>query len=220
MPSKYSKTKISPLLKKKDDSNGFSLAQEEEFSWLDFKFTLSMTALLAVIHLSSGIIFGGDVLWSVPNKLVELFALNNYLVLNNFEFYRIVTSMLIHGSIIHLGGNLLFFLIFSIRLEELKGWKIAMLIFFVTGIAGNLLTLFVIGPNPAMWSLGASGAVDGVFSANLLAMRNEYDKGSISALFFIIIFASLTLAGQNTNFLAHLGGLIAGVLVMYFIEER
>jgi len=219
MPSKYSKSKNSPLLTKSKHNSEFSLEPNPDFNWLDYKFTLLLFAFLVAFYFVLGFLFPGDFILRFPDEAVQLLGLNNYLVLNNFELHRLVTSMLIHGHIFHLAGNVLFFLIFSIRLEELRGWEAAFLVFFVSGLAGNVLTLLIIGPNPAFWSLGASGAVNGVFSANLVAMRKDYDKGILSALFFLIFFATFTIAGPNANFIAHAGGLIGGGVVMYMIEE-
>ena len=143
-----------------------------------------------------------------------------FLILTNvFEWYRFITSLFIHGNIIHLAGNLLFFVIFSIRLEELKGWPIALTIFLVAGIAGNLLTLVIFFGSPNFWTLGASGGINGLFAAVLVTMRKDYDKGTLSVFAFIVIFASFTIAGQNTNFFGHLGGLLGGGLFMYYLDE-
>lgn len=218
-PSKFSRSKKGSSSFYHKSKIGFSLNEDEDFRWLDYKFTISMSILLITIHFLSGIIFNGDIFLSVPNDLVRLFALNNYLVLTDLnESYRMLTSLLIHGSIFHLGGNLLFFLIFSIRLEEIKGWKVALTIFIIGGLAGNILTLLVFGVS-SFTSLGASGAVNGVFCANLVAMRKEYNKGSLSALFFLIFFASFTIAGPNSNFFSHFGGLIGGGLTMYYLDK-
>ncbi|MFV2016114.1 MAG: rhomboid family intramembrane serine protease [Candidatus Heimdallarchaeota archaeon] len=219
MPSKYSKTQKHS--KSRGLNRDFSLEPDDEFHWLDYKFTLFFTALLTGIYLISSLIFENEnILLIASPKMVDLFALNNFLVLTDLgQSYRMISSLLVHANIFHLGGNLLFFVIFSIRLEEMKGWKIAFLMFLIAGLAGNVLTLLIFGANPFFWSLGASGGVNGVFAANLVTMRKKYDKGSLSALAFLIFFASFTIAGPNSNFFAHLGGLIGGGLFMYILDE-
>ena len=218
MPSKYSKSLKHG--KKREGNTRFSLYQEDEFNWWDFKFTLGASALFAIIHFVSFFLHPTNVFLELSPEMVSMFAFNPQLILTNvFEWYRFITSLFIHGNIIHLAGNLLFFVIFSIRLEELKGWPIALTVFLVAGIAGNLLTLVVLSGSPNFWTLGASGGINGLFAAVLVTMRKEYDKGTLSVFAFIVIFASFTIAGQNTNFFGHLGGLLGGGLFMYYLDE-
>ena len=71
-----------------------------------------------------------------------------------------------------------------------------------------------------LWTLGASGAVNGVFMANLVTMRKTYDKGSLTMLAFLVIFASFTISGSSsTNAIAHIGGLLGGAASMLFFEK-
>jgi rhomboid protease GluP len=222
MPSKFNKKQPGLSSIKRNKSRLFSnynLHTEDDFNWLAYKFTFICSGLLILIHLSVAFLYSGDILFSVPQQFVFDFAQNNYYVITLGEWFRLITAILIHGSIFHLAGNILFFVIFSIRLEELKGWLPTAIVFLVAGLAGNILTLFIFWNNIQLWTLGASGAVNGVFMANLVAMRKSYNKGALSALGFLIFFASFTIAGANSNFFSHLGGLIGGAVTMLIIEK-
>jgi len=223
MPSKYNKRATKANYSR---SNEFAYdtkakaIEDKDFDWYDFPFTILMSIFLVVIHFLFWILAPTDILFSIPNQFVALFAQNNEFMLQYgiSTWYRFVTSMFIHANVIHLGGNLLFFLMFSLRLEELKGWKVTATIFLFSGLFGNLLTFFLLW-NVNITSLGASGAVMGVFIANLISLRKTYDKGSVTMLAFLVIFGSLFIGGSaQTNFIAHFGGLIGGAIMMLSIE--
>jgi membrane associated rhomboid family serine protease len=218
MPSKFSKK--NNLKSHKRIDNRFTLHKDTDFKWLDYKFTVFFAGFLALIHAVGSLSNLNSIFFEISPSFVSLFALNNFLVLTSVtEWYRMISSLLIHANILHLGGNILFFVIFAIRLEELKGGTITFSIFLVAGIVGNLLTLLIFGNNPLVWSLGASGGINGLFAANLVTMRKQYNKGALSMLFFLVFFSTLTIAGPNTNFFAHFGGLVGGGLLMYFLDE-
>lgn len=224
MPSKYNKRASKANYGRSNDfayeTKSESL-EKKDFDWTDFPFTIITAIFLVVIHFLFWILAPTDILFTIPNQFVDLFAQNNAYMLayGPSTYYRFVTSIFIHGSIIHLGGNLLFFFMFSLRLEELKGWKVTAFVFMFSGLFGNLLT-FVLLWNVNMTSLGASGAVMGIFIANLIALRKTYDRGSVTMLAFLVIFGSLFIGGSaSTNFIAHFGGLIGGAISILAIEK-
>jgi rhomboid protease GluP len=92
-----------------------------------------------------------------------------------------------------------------------------LLIYFLSGLAGNLLSL-AFGPYSApgipFVSAGASGAIFGMFGACTIYVRRAIGQSIISALlysFFLLIISM----GLNVNVLAHLGGLVVGLLIGY-----
>jgi rhomboid protease GluP len=106
-----------------------------------------------------------------------------------------------------------FLLIFGLRAEEIFTDEEYLLIYLLSGLAGNLLTL-LFGPN--MISAGASGAIFGLFGACTIYIRRAIGQSIISALlfgFFLLLISS----GQEVNILAHAGGLAAGLLIGYLL---
>lgn len=224
MPSKYNKKSSKVNFGKSHEfihSAETESAIERDFVWYDYPFTILMTIFLIVIHFLFWILAPTDILFTIPDQFAFQFAQNNALILyfGPSQWYRFVTSIFIHENIVHLGGNLLFFVIFSLRLEELKGWKVSLVVFLFAGLAGNFLTFFILW-NSNFWSLGASGAIMGVFMADLMTMRKTYNKGSLTMLAFLVVFGSLFIDGSaQTNIFAHLGGLIGGAVIMLAIEK-
>ena len=225
MPSKFNK-KSSNINYGKSNEFSYNTSnyskEQRDFVWYDYPFTIICTAFLITIHFLFWILSPTDIVFSIPPKYVDLFAQNNWYVINGgiSQWYRVITSIFIHANIIHLGGNLLFLIIFSLRLEELKGWKVTFSVFMIAGICGNLLTLMFFGPILSLTTLGASGAVMGVFMADLITMRKTYEKGSLTMLAFLVVFGSLFIDGSaSTNIFAHLGGLIGGAAFMLFLEK-
>lgn len=134
----------------------------------------------------------------------------NFLVLNGW-YWQLFTAMFVHVSIVHLAGNMLFLLIFGLRAEDLFAVHEYFLIYFLSGLAGNLLTL-LLGPN--MVSAGASGAIFGLFGACMIYIRRTLGQSIIGALIFSF-FLLLINSGAGVNNLAHLGGLVAGLVAGY-----
>jgi rhomboid protease GluP len=123
--------------------------------------------------------------------------------------------MFVHVNIIHLVGNMFFLLIFGLRAEELFDTKEYLLIYLLSGLSGNLLSLFI----PEMVSAGASGAIFGIFGAVTIYVRRAIGQSILGALLFSFFLLVISL-GLEVNVLAHLGGLVAGLLIGYVLATR
>lgn len=139
----------------------------------------------------------------------------NYFVMSGW-YWQLFTAMFVHANIVHLLGNMFFLLIFGLRAEELFAFKEYFAIYFLSGLAGNLLTLLF---GPFMVSAGASGAIFGLFGACTIYIKRAVGQSIMGALlfsFFLLVMSS----GGNVNNLAHLGGLVAGLLIGYALGSR
>ncbi|MFW6110483.1 MAG: rhomboid family intramembrane serine protease [Thermoproteota archaeon] len=151
----------------------------------------------------------------IDYSILQQWGQYNRLVLNG-GYWQLFTSIFVHTSITHLLGNLFFLLIFGLRAEEFFAIKEYLAIYFSSGITGNLLTLLF---GPSMVSAGASGAIFGMFGACTIYIRRTFGESIIGALvysFFLLIINS----GQNVNNLAHIGGLVAGLLIGYLLSKK
>jgi len=81
--------------------------------------------------------------------------------------YRLATAMFIHGNVAHLAGNLYFLYTFGDNVEDFLGSGRFTVLYFLCGIAANL-THFFANMHSAVPSLGASGAISGIFAAYIL----------------------------------------------------
>jgi rhomboid protease GluP len=146
---------------------------------------------------------------------ISLYGQVNIFVMQG-SIWQLFTSMFVHANIMHLAGNMFFFLIFGLRAEELFRTRDYLLIYFLSGLAGNLLTLLM---GPEMISVGASGAIFGIFGASIIYLRRTIGQSIVSALmyaFFLLVIST----GPGVNILAHLGGLAVGLLIGYLLAAR
>jgi rhomboid protease GluP len=141
------------------------------------------------------------------------------------EWWRLLTSMFVHGGIMHLALNIYGFVLASIFIEPVIGSVRYAIIYFLSGIAGSLASI--------CWydhtvSVGASGAIFGLFGAilatTLTGIFAKEGKKMILVLFgpYVLISLLMGLGGGIDN-AAHLGGLIAGAivaLIMYKTMKR
>jgi membrane associated rhomboid family serine protease len=98
----------------------------------------------------------------------------------------LITSMFIHGGIMHIVGNMLYLWIFGNNIEDILG-PVKFLLFY---IACGLIAAFAhiaSAPGSSIPTVGASGAVSGVLGAYLVA----YPRARVICLVFIFIFIRL-----------------------------
>ena len=177
--------------------------------------TYIIIALNIIFYVCTSII-GGDFI-TTGDSAILLFGQVNYFVIYYGWYWQLFTSIFVHVSIVHLLGNMFFLLIFGLRAEELFSLKEYLLIYFLSGLAGNLLSL-AFGPYSApgipFVSAGASGAIFGVFGACIIYVRRAVGQSIITALMYAFFLFMINI-GPGVNFLAHLGGLAVGLLIGY-----
>ena len=128
------------------------------------------------------------------------------------EWYRFVTSMFAHQEYWHIGFNMLSLWWIGGPLEAALGRARYLTVYFVSGLAGGALTYLL--ASPAQPSLGASGAIFGLFGATAVLMRRlNYDMRPVIAL--LVINLIFTFGFSNISWQAHIGGLVAGVVTGY-----
>ncbi|MFJ6658667.1 rhomboid family intramembrane serine protease [Streptomyces sp. NPDC091377] len=128
------------------------------------------------------------------------------------EWYRLVTSMFTHEEIWHIAFNMLSLWWLGGPLEAALGRVRYLALYLVSGLAGSALTYLLASPSEG--SLGASGAIFGLFGATAVLMRRlNYDMRPVLALLAINLIFTFTWSGIAWE--AHIGGLVAGVVVGY-----
>lgn len=170
--------------------------------------TYVIIALNIAVYAYTAILSGNFIV--IDYDVIRYYGQYNLFVLNGW-YWQLLTSIFIHVNIEHLLGNMFFLLIFGLRAEELFGIKNYLLIYFLGGLAGSLLTLLF---GPYMVSAGASGAIFGLFGSCTIYIKRVVGQSIIGALLFSF-FLLLINSGGTVNNLAHLGGLVAGLLIGY-----
>ena len=157
-------------------------------------------------------------------------------------YLTLLTSMFMHGGIMHLLGNMLFLWIFGDNIEDDLGHVRYTAFYLTAGLLASLahvVSTFVFGQDPNIPSLGASGAISGVMGAYLLMhpqrrvtvflFRFLTEVPGIVAvgLWFVLqLISGLGLLGGGSQlggvaYAAHIGGFIAGLaLVKLFMIGR
>lgn len=135
------------------------------------------------------------------------------------EPWRYFTSMWLHGGWQHLLFNCFSILVFAPPLERLLGHVKYTLLYVLSGIVGNLATAIVMSVmSESMISVGASGAVYGVFGSFLyfaVVRKGLLDAASTKTIYTILVIGVIySVIMQGINLWAHLGGALGGFLIM------
>jgi rhomboid protease GluP len=142
------------------------------------------------------------------------------------EYYRLLTSMFLHGGLVHVAMNLFGLYQLGTLYELMFGTRRFLFIYFVTGIAASITSMFRLVP-PA-YSVGASGAIFGILGAFIFSIRRSplyRDMRSARGLvaqcvFWAIANIAIGLRIPQIDNAAHVGGLVAGLLLGALLPHR
>jgi membrane associated rhomboid family serine protease len=150
----------------------------------------------------------------------------------------IFTSMFLHGSLLHLAGNMLFLWIFGNNIEDSMG-RVRFVVFYLLGGLAALALQIVTDPDSAIPTVGASGAIAAVLGGYALL----YPRARvITVIFIIIIFTIVELPallvlgfwfllqllpafsepveGGGVAYFAHIGGFLFGLLMIKLFANK
>ena len=155
--------------------------------------------------------------------LLEHGAMYEPYILERHEYYRLLTSMFLHFGIDHLVNNMIMLGALGFYLESAVGSVRFLLIYFIGGIGGTVLSLAVNHSSgmPAI-SAGASGAVFALMGALLCAViqkRGLFGRISRRGMIVMVVLSlyfGFTSTGVDNA--AHLGGLLCGFLLQMILR--
>lgn len=151
----------------------------------------------------------------------------------------LITSMFMHGSLMHLGGNMLYLWIFGNNIEDRLG-HVQFMFFYLIGGLIAALSHVVFDASSQIPMVGASGAISAVLGAYMLA----YPKARVVVLLWIVVivrfirvpailmlgiwfvmqlsgfFSDMNRSGGGVAWLAHIGGFVAGVVLAFIAGLR
>ena len=155
-------------------------------------------------------------------KLLEVGGLVHFNVVHG-EWYRLISSMFLHFNFEHILMNMLSLFIFGKIVESIIGsWRM-LIIYIISGLYGNFVSLSF---NTSTISVGASGAIFGLIGSIFVIMylSKNFNKNDWPVINCIGCFNRFSLFMSNINIMAHLGGFISGVLITligyYFKTHR
>ncbi len=155
-------------------------------------------------------------------------------------YVSLISSMFLHGGLMHLGGNMLFLWIFGDNIELKFGRAKFLGIYLLWGIVAGLAHV-VVDPTSSIPAVGASGAISGVLGAYLalfprariqtfLMMGFFWRMMHIQAKWFLpfwLIFQNILpfliggfgFAGGGVAYMAHIGGFVIGLAFGYMYKK-
>ena len=157
----------------------------------------------------------------------------------------LLTSMFLHASWLHLIGNMWVLWIFGDNIEDTLGHFGYLVFYLVSGLAASLLHI-ALNPNSTIPSVGASGAIAGVMGAYFLLFPSARVLTLVPLIIFFtfvwlpawivlgywfvlqflsgaataIAYSSSTRGGGGIAFWAHVGGFVAGIVMIKLLPKR
>ncbi|MGZ3880990.1 MAG: rhomboid family intramembrane serine protease, partial [Flavisolibacter sp.] len=157
-------------------------------------------------------------------------------------YLTLITSMFMHGGLAHILGNMLFLFIFGDNLEDAMGHSRYFFFYLLCGVIAGLSHVFAtyfLGQSPYVPSLGASGAISGVMAGYLVLFPRRRVRIWLFFFFTISVPAFIAVgvwfvfqlinglgalggdeAAGGIAYAAHIGGFIAGLLLVKMFEKR
>ncbi|HEU5140739.1 MAG TPA: rhomboid family intramembrane serine protease [Bacillales bacterium] len=146
--------------------------------------------------------------------LYRMMAQQNILVKQG-DYWRLITPIFLHTGFAHVLFNSFWTVLFAPALERILGKGKFIIAYLLTGIIGNIATVFL--QEPMLISYGASGAIFGLFGIfiYMVLFRKDLIDGPSSQIVIAIVIFSLisTFLTPQVNVVAHLFGLIGGLLL-------
>ena len=174
------------------------------------------------------------------NRFMRLYSLRPASLLTHPM--GLLTSMFLHAGVLHILGNMLFLWVFGTAVEDVLGHFKYLIFYLVCGVIAGLSQV-AIDPFSHVPMLGASGAIAGVMGAYLL----KFPRSSVVMLFWLLFIFTFDLPawavliywfllqllngvgsiGESqyaqmggTAFFAHIGGFVAGLVLMRMFGPR
>ena len=185
----------------------------------------NIAVFLYELSLGSGVEYLVSVMGAIPYEITHIH-------LNPKVSLTLITSLFLHGSILHLLGNMLYLWIFGNNIEDAVGHIKFVLFYLITGVAASM-THILLNTDSMVPVIGASGAISGVMGAYFLF----YPRARVLTLIPFFIFIRIikvpaffflgfwmlfqVISGINVSqsgeagiaWFAHIGGFAAGLIL-------
>lgn len=175
---------------------------------------IGINVLVYLLQMAAGNVVVGRY---VENRGIVDFGLNAYDVSEHHEWYRIVTAGFIHASIFHVAINMFALWMIGRIVEVMIGRARFALIYAVSLVAGSAGALLL---SPDSLTVGASGAIFGLFAALVILFRARgIDLWRSGLAITILINFVFTLAVPNISLGGHAGGFVGGLVATWLLVE-
>ena len=180
--------------------------------------------------------------YRVRGLTLSTFITHYGIVPDRLHATSLITSMFLHGGLMHIVGNMWFLWVFGKGIEDLLGHVQFMVFYLLSGIAAGLVQT-ILDPFSPVPTIGASGAIAGVMGAYLLKLPTA----RIRTLIFLFIFITtvdipaffllaywfliqflngvgqighMEVNGGGVAWFAHVGGFLAGMALILLMPEQ
>jgi membrane associated rhomboid family serine protease len=133
------------------------------------------------------------------------------------EPWRMITSVFMHGSVLHLLFNMYALFIFGQGLEHTLGRARYLILYLLSGLGGSVAVDLIASPFQGV--VGASGAIFGLMGAYFIIQRH---LGGTNVQLLVLVGINLVIGfipGVGISWQAHLGGLAAGALIGFIFTK-
>jgi membrane associated rhomboid family serine protease len=180
---------------------------------------IAMNVIVFIAETATGASLGGG---AQGGWVFEHGALYGPLVAHNHEYWRLLTAGFLHDGLWHILVNMFSLYFVGAALEPAVARVNFLAIYFASLLAGSFGALL---SSPSIPTLGASGAIFGIFGALIVLARNRgipLWQSGLGVVLLINLLFSFSFKGISVG--AHIGGLIAGVIcgaaIVEFSERR
>lgn len=194
---------------------------------------------LSPATLSTSICALGAIPAEVTGQLIRAGIRDAPCQLGGLTWQALVTSIFLHGSWMHLIGNMWFLWVFGDNVEDSMGHGRFAIFYVLCGLFAAAAQVFS-QPDSAVPMVGASGAIGGVMGAYIML----YPRVKVTMLLFLVLIvttfrvpafamlgywivvqllgglSSIGLDGGGTAFLAHVGGFVAGAILVWLFKDN
>lgn len=180
---------------------------------LDPHVTYTLMALSILVFLLQ---VGTNIL--LRQDLPAAFGVKANRLIEEGQYWRLLTPMLLHGSLLHLGFNMYALYILGRRLERYFGHKRFLALYVISGFCGNILSFILTQAS----SLGSSTAIFGLLGAEGVFIYQHRDligdrfKGAFGQIVQVAVINLLIGISPGIDNWGHMGGLIGGVVFTWF----
>ena len=210
--------KLDPIefFKLTEDMNAKTIKNEKKLAKIFKPKKPVVTYLLLVINV---MIFMYISIYHGIDSNVTYNLANNYVGIQNGEYYRMFTSMFLHANIYHLIFNMYALYVMGPQVERYYGKLKYLFVYILGGLMGSVFSCVFSDANT--YGIGASGAIFALFGS--VAYFSYHYRATLQGLLrsqivpVIMVNIILGFLMPGVDVLAHIGGLIGGVLVSMWI---
>ena len=173
---------------------------------------LGLTIFVYLLQMASQFIFGYDLPIALGAKSNEL--------IREGQIWRLITPVLLHGSLWHIGFNMYALFSFGTGLERRFGHARFLALYLLAGFSGNVISFLLTGDPSVGSSTSIFGliAAEGIFlyqNRKLFGAEAKQAIGNVVSVAAINLFIGFSSGGYIDNW-GHIGGLLGGLVFTWF----